>query len=246
MDDKPTIDYDTIAHTYAAQREVSPAVVEHLAARFAGLQAGSILEMGCGTADYLGALVDRLKIPGFGFDKSSQMLDQARRENPRLTLVRGDAEGRFPFEEDRFNLAFSVNLIHYLGSLRGFFGEVHRVAKGGAIVVTVTDSEDDIQRRTMSRYFPETMEIELERYPSIDAIRTTMDQTGWREIDVTHTERSFALDSLVLERFRRKAYSALRLIPQVCFEAGIARLRKDLDEGGAVVRELYTYVWGKK
>ena len=73
-----------------------------------------------------------------------------------------------------------------------------------------------------------------------------MEAAGWTAIELTHTERTFPLTSSVLEKYRRKACSALRLIPQSCFEAGMARLTKEFAQRGVMVRELYTYVWGEK
>ncbi len=239
-------DHDAIARLYAACRDVSPAVVDHLAERLTSPAISSILEMGCGTADYLAALLAKTNACGFGFDKSSKMLEQGRRKHPGAALVRADAEGRFPFQAGSFDACFSVNLIHYVTDLPAFFAEVYRVARPEAVVVTVTDSEEDIHRRTISEYFPQSVPLELDRYPAISEVRRAMEAAGWTGAHVTHTERTFPLDRPVLERFERKAYSALRLIPQSAFEAGIARLKNDLATGGAMVRELYTYVWGRK
>jgi SAM-dependent methyltransferase len=246
LDPRPKIDYDAIAPAYAAHREASSAVVDHLAERLSDAAIGSVLEMGCGTGDYLAALVQRMKLPGVGFDHYPEMLRQGRRKHAGVPLVRADAQGPFPFEDESFELCLSVNLIHYLGNLRAFFAEAYRVAKVGALVVTVTDAADDIERRTMSEYFPETLPIELERYPCLCEVRSAMQEAKWRPVGATHIERSFPLERADLEKYESKAYSALRLIPQACFEAGIARLRSDLAKGGAMLRELYTCLWGRK
>jgi len=246
VDEKPPIDYDAIAESYAAHRRASPKVLEHLTERLSQRQTGSLLEMGCGTADYLAVLAQRMKAPGVGFDKSTEMLRQGRRKHPGLTLNHADAEAAFPFDDNSFDLCFSVNLVHYLANLRAFFAEAYRVAKRPAVVVSVTDSKDDIRRRTVSEYFPETLEIELNRYPAIPQIVSAMEEAGWTGIELTHTERTFPLDSLILEDLQNKARSALRLIRQPCFEAGIARLKRDLVQGEVMMREVYTYVWGNK
>jgi hypothetical protein len=115
-----------------------------------------------------------------------------------------------------------------------------------AVVMTVTDSEEDIRGRTMSQYFPERVDIELTRYPPIADIRLAMEEAGWTAVELTHTERTFPLTAPILEKYQQKACSALRLIPQPCFEAGMARLTREFNERGVMIRELYSYLWGRK
>jgi SAM-dependent methyltransferase len=243
---KPHVDYEAIAASYAAHRSASPWVVEHLAGRLSRHGVASLLEMGCGTADYLAALTRRFSAAGFGFDKSPQMLEQAHRKNPGLTLKQGDAGGRFPFDDDCFDAAFCVNLVHYLSDLRNLFNEAYRVTKPGGTMVAVTQCKDAIRQRTMSRYFPETVQLELVRYPAMGQLRSRMEAAGWAAIEETRTDGTFPLDESMLAQFQNKAFSALRLIPQRCFEAGMASLAADLAAGQIVMREAFTYIWGTK
>ena len=49
-------------------------------------------------------------------------------------------------------------------------------------ICTVTDTDEIIRNRMpMSVYFPETIEIELQRYPSITALRTMMADAGFTD-----------------------------------------------------------------
>jgi len=69
-------------------------------------------------------------------------------------------------------------VIHYIADLDRFFAESWRVLRPGGLVLTVTDSEEDIRGRTMSHYFPETVARELDRYPAIEALRASMRTAG--------------------------------------------------------------------
>ena len=243
---KPDVDYDAIASSYAADRSASPVVIEEIVRGLSRAEIGSLLEMGCGTGDYLATLARRLGARGIGMDRSLGMLTEGRRKNPGPALVRADAQSGYPFGDGSFDACTSVNVMHYLKDLRTFFAGAFRVSKPGAMVLTVTDSEEDLRRRTQCQYFPETLEIELKRYPAISTICSVLLETGWTEVERTHTERTFPIKQSTLQGFRNKARSSLRLLPQANFEAGMARLEKDFSAGTVLMSELYTYVWARK
>ncbi len=139
-----------------------------------------------------------------------------------------------------------MNVIHYIADLGMFFQENHRVLRRDGLALTVTDSEEDIRERAMCRYFPEIVEIELQRYPPIPHILNQMKQAGFFECWVGHARRDFRMDWNHFERFKNKAYSSLRLISEGNYQAGMVHLEKDIREGKALGNELYTYVWGRK
>lgn len=238
------LDYNQIATSYASHRRASPAVVSHVAGRLGNLAIESILELGCGTANYLLALTSELGVHGTGFDRSAGMLLRHTPESSRIRLLQADAQQILPFGDAAFDLAFSVDVIHYIPELISFFERVKRVLTPGGTVLTITDSEQDIRNRTMARYFPEIVPVEIERYHSIDRIEEAMQSAGIISTAVSHVERRIDLDPIMIEKFRNKAYSALRLIPESAFQRGMARLEKDACNGPLTGVEVYTCVWG--
>jgi SAM-dependent methyltransferase len=246
MSDARALDYNSMATTYAVHRNASECVISHIAQVMPNRPVGEILEVGCGTADHLLILAGILGARGYGFDNSVRMLEEGAKKNPGLDLQRGDASVHFPYPASKFDLVFSVNVIHYISDPTRFFAEAWRVLRPGGLVVTVTDSETDIRNRTMSCYFPESIEIELGRYHPIAKIEQTMKDTGFEVTWISHTEHEFVMGESQLIKFRNKAFSALQLLPEACFQRGIRRLEQDVRSGSCFSRELYTYVWGSK
>lgn len=240
------IDYNAIAATYAVNRNASEMVIQHILGRVHPRQGGNILEIGCGTADHLYVLARTWKTEGFGFDASEGMIAEARVKNPGLNLVKGDANQQFPYGEMIFDFAYSINVIHYIRDLANFYQEARRMVKKSAFVLTVTDSEEDIRRRGISTYFPETIENELKRYPSVDTIKNAMRKAGFTDIGLSHAEREYQMDEDFVNIIAGKAYSCLRLISEDAFQNGLERLRNDVSLGTAVGREVYTFIWGAK
>ncbi|MHB0886118.1 MAG: class I SAM-dependent methyltransferase [Bacillota bacterium] len=240
------IDYDRLAHDYARAHGAIPRVVDAILGGLGERPAKDILEVGCGPADHLHVLSKAFGATGCGFDRSANMLAEAAKKNPGLSLCQGDAAVAYPYPDGRFGLVFSVNVIHYIGDLDRYFAEAMRVLRPGGTVVTVTDSWDDIRRRTMTEYFPETAAAEFQRYQDTPPIERAMRGAGFGDIHLTHSEYHFDLSREYLEKYRQKAFSALHLIDEQAFRAGLARLEAAVAAGGGKARELYTYVWGSR
>jgi ubiquinone/menaquinone biosynthesis C-methylase UbiE len=242
--------FDALASRYARHRAASPAVVSRIVERMAAEPAGYLLEIGCGTADYLAALAGPLNDDTIGLDNSPGQLQEARRKHPGVMLTLADARRRLPYAEETFRLCCSVNLIHFIDDLEGYFREVARVVRPGGQVVTVTDSERDLRDRTLSVYFPSTVALEMDRYAHCTPprIRRAMRAAGWTAVSTDHTRRAYPLRDFLV-RATHRAYSILaddRLAPDA-YASGIRRLERDLaDDPDAQAEELHTYVWGRK
>ena len=95
-DDERTLfptDYDAYASTYAWTRRAVPWVLQPLIRSVGLLAAGaSVLEIGCGTGNYISALAEgRPDLLHFGFDLSEAMLTEARGRASSVVFVQGDA-----------------------------------------------------------------------------------------------------------------------------------------------------------
>jgi len=220
--------------------------VEHIINRIR--YADRILEVGCGTADYLSILSELLYAHGFGFDTSSSMISEASKKNQRieLELATADKNGPFPYGNSEFDFVFNINLVHYISDLENLFKESFRVLQNDGSVLTVTDSCQDISERTLTSYFPETLDIDRGRYPGNSSIISAMKKAGFEGIYTTKVKTSFEFKKQHFEQYRNKAYSSLRLIPEESFEEGIKRLGSDMERGLVLGKKAYTQIWGIK
>jgi ubiquinone/menaquinone biosynthesis C-methylase UbiE len=246
LSDQLFVNYDAMAAAYAHTRRGSPRVVSDIVERCRNRPTHDILEIGCGTANHLLAVAASLGASGFGFDRSMSMLEQGRLKGEGLRLAQADAGLDLPFGQASFDLVFSVDFIHYLRDLPGIFPEVCRILRPGGVVVTVTESSEDLHNRSQSRYFPETVGVELQRYHPTSTIESAMRRSGLAEVLLTHTEHTVPVDESHLAIARNKTASSLRLIPEKSFQAGLALLTADLQRGCGIWNELRTYVWGVK
>lgn len=237
------IDYDEAARAYALHRDVHPGVVEELLAG-AGLGAGSrVLDVGCGTGNYARALQQASGCTMFGIEPSQQMRARAEQSAQWDALLTGSAV-HLPLPDNSIDLIYSTDVIHHVPDRHRFFHEAARVLAPGGLLATVTDSHEDIrQRRPLSSHFPETVEIELQRYPAMPVLQSEMAAAGFRDMRVARVWLDYALREA--QAYRDKAFSSLLLIDEEAFQRGLGRLERELVYGPIPCISLYSILWGE-
>ena len=238
------IDYDELAATYASERTINPSVLRELVGR-SGINAGSsFLEVGCGTGNYLSAVLAAAGCAGWGVDPSAGMLSQAGRKWPPMQTMVGDVE-QLAVGDSNADFIYSVDVIHHVQDIDAAYAECWRVLRRGGRVCTVTDSESVIRGRVpLSSCFPETVTVEIDRYPSMTELEQAMSDAGFECIDEKEVEYVHPLEDLTA--YERRAYSCLHLISEEAFERGLQQLRGLVEQGTAVVESRYVMLWGTK
>jgi SAM-dependent methyltransferase len=227
------MDYDAYAPTYARARWAVPWLVSSLAAEVERVPTRSlVLEIGCGTGNYVEALGERLPDRRYvAFDRSQGMLREATRRDGRGGYFRGDADRGFPVRSRSVALAFAVDVLHHLTDYAAFFGEVGRVLQASGAFVAVTDSEWNLRRRSLTRYFPEVLAVELERYPTLDELDRRALAAGLGPAGRALAEGHLELDDGFLGKLEARCSSAMRLIPEEAHRRGMERVREARQRG---------------
>jgi ubiquinone/menaquinone biosynthesis C-methylase UbiE len=172
------------------------------------------------------------------------MLEAARQRLLEADLQQGRGE-QIDYPAESLDLVFSVDVIHHVADCPAYFREVFCVLKKGGRLCTVTDSEEIIRRRQpLAVYFPETVEIELKRYPAIADLRGMMAEAGFGGLQEELAEFPYSLTDN--QTYREKAFSCLHLISEEAFERGIARMDDDLGKGPIPCVSRYLLLWGRK
>ena len=241
------IDYDQLAATYATTRSAHPVVMARLHdAAIAALDVGTgrLLEIGCGTGNYVGALQDATGAAAWGVDPSAEMLAVARNRWPGVCFEQGAGEA-LPFADGSFDLVFSVDVAHHLADPPACLAEAWRVLVPGGKLCTVTDSERIIATRApLAAYWPETVAVEMQRYHSIGTLEVWLGRAGFMHITAEDVEHGYDLTRI--EPYRTRAFSALRLIDDEAFARGLARLENDLVRGAVRCVTRYVMLWSQK
>jgi ubiquinone/menaquinone biosynthesis C-methylase UbiE len=207
-------------------------------------KSSKVLEVGCGTGNYAIELISLVGCKMWAIDSSEEMLSRAKERSVEINFTLGKAE-ELQFPKGFFDMVFSVDVIHHLLSQLDFLTEAERVLHGGGRICTVTDSEWVIRHREpLSVYFPDTVEIDLKRYPRIEELRRIMTQVGFGEVKEAMVEFPYELHTA--RAYRDKAFSCLHIISKQAFELGIERMERDLQSGPIKCVSRYSLLWGTK
>ncbi len=194
--------------------------------------------------NYIAALQSATGCAAWGVDPSAGMLATAGERCRCVTFRLGDAE-TLDFAAERFDLLFSVDVAHHLTDHAAHFREAHRVLTPGGHICTVTDSAQIIrEREPLATYFPETVRVDLERYPRIPWLREIMQGQGFHDIQQMAVEFAYSLHSV--EAYSDRTFSCLHLIPDKAFERGLRRMEKDMHAEGIQCTARYLLLWGTR
>jgi ubiquinone/menaquinone biosynthesis C-methylase UbiE len=241
----PVSVYDErVASDYARYRSVHPEVLRQLIAVAPIGRESRVLEVGCGTGNYICALNDSVGCACWGIDPSAPMLAQAQGRGSPVTFMHGRAE-EMELPAESFDLVFSVDVIHHIADRPKAFHQSNRVLRSGGKICVVTDSEEILRtRQPLSIYFPETVAVELARYPAIGRLRTEMRAAGFGRPSEATVEFAAKLENM--DSYRARVYSSLAGISDEAFARGIERMEKALQTGPIRSVSRYLMLWGTK
>jgi len=230
--------YQSIAADYVRHRRVHPEVVRSLVSIGTLSPASAVLDVGCGTGNYLFALSEIVGCDCWGIDPSEAMLAEAQSRLTQAHLYCASAE-RMKLPADQFDLVFAVDVVHHLTNRSSVFHQCLRALRPGGKLCLVTESTEMLrQREPHATYFPDAIEIEMARYPNVAVLKSELIAAGF--VDFQELEVELQAELTDIEPYRAKAHSSLQLISQDAFDVGIKRLEEALSSGP--IRYIWRYI----
>ena len=201
--------YNHFANIYSQTRTCAPWLVNILKNEFAKLKPGTeIIEIGCGTGNYAIELSNIFPDINFrGFDLSEEMLKIARSRTDKVEFARGNADLKFPYTNSTADAVFLVDVIHHIVDYKNFFNECKRVLKPGGILIISTDTEDDFRNRSGIKFFPETLEVERERYPTLNELNIHSENSDLKFITKESITGTYEINDTMFNEAGNIAYS---------------------------------------
>ena len=186
-----------------------------------------VLEVGCGTGKWLAELASA-GCGVAGVDPSAEMLRRAAAE-VKGSLCRGSAES-LPCRSASFDAVFYVNAFHHFATPESALGETFRVLRpGGKLLSIGLDPHEGTGPWYVYEFFPETLALDLARFPSRARRTRWMEAAGFRNIDVRVAERlssSRSFEEAIHDGVLEPSFtSQLRALSRAEYSAGVERIR---------------------
>jgi ubiquinone/menaquinone biosynthesis C-methylase UbiE len=165
------------------------------------------------------------------------MLAQAQRRLARIPLVQGTAE-RLPWPAQSFDRVFCINAFHHFADKAAFLAEARRLLRpDGTILIVGLDPHSGVDQWFVYDYFPESFEIDRQRFPAASSLRTWMKEAGFQECttqEVEHwTYRLPVREILKQGRLDETATSQLSVLTDAEYQRGMERIKADIERAEA-------------
>ncbi len=161
--ENPAFDYDKLGQKYSGHRQTDPRIAEYV---FEELKdAKTVLNVGAGAGSYEPTTKYVVAV------EPSFVMRSQRIQNGKLPAINAKADN-LPFDDNSFDASMAMVTIHHWPDIDKGLKELRRVTKGQVIIMTFDPEHlDDFWN---ANYFPELIEVEKARYPSIDSIKNSL------------------------------------------------------------------------
>lgn len=223
-------DYSRIASFYDKGRALSDEIMAlwmELIADIAGDSSGTrVLDLGCGTGRFTLAMAYQLGYRVTGADMSAEMLDKARQKDGH-NLIRWDKQDacRLTYDNDSFDVVFISHLLHHIDDPVLVLNEAGRILASPGVIFLRYGSMEQIEHDIVHAFFPETLEIDRVRTPSVSTVETWLKEAGFRNITTQEIkQQTWKTPEAVVESIKYKNTSVLTLISEDSFNKGLNEL----------------------
>lgn len=239
-------DYNEISKIYDDVREAEFQLIELMLEKLDIDEKSRVIEIGCGTANYLRVINKVTKAEIWGIDQSQGMLDRAKEKCLGGKFFIDNAEKLSNVPDGSFDLVYMVDVIHHIKDIASMFRNIKRILKPNGMVFVFTDSHEQIKNRLTSKYFPETLEYELGRYQDLPEIIECLRVSSFSEaysdyIDVGADDN---IGPKLIEIASKKGYSMFGPLSEEEINKGVEKLKADIEKGPLVYNQLAAYVVG--
>jgi len=236
-------DYDSISSQYDRryQGQKYPGI-DHALSQFVRSDSNvDVLEVGCGTGHWLKTIKTRASFLT-GLDLSTNMLQRARQEVPAALLVRARAE-TLPYCSLSFDRVFCINAFHHFTDKPAFLTEARRVLRPyGELMIVGLDPYARLDRWWVYDYFPETLELDRQRYPSTAEMRANMERVGFSRCETMvaeHLTVQLPAHTAIERGLLDKSYtSQLTILSTREYQEGMTRVTRAIDAAKVAGEEL--------
>jgi ubiquinone/menaquinone biosynthesis C-methylase UbiE len=230
-------DYSNQARTYDETRAASPSVLGPLRDALEGAPGRRLVDIGGGTGNYSRALRDEGWDP-LVVDREPAMLAQAAAKG--LETLQADAQ-RLPLPDACADAAMLVSMLHHVEDPAAAIAEAKRILRPRGRLVLMVFTREDVEDMWLTDYFPSTRAWIVESHRSLAEHLAML--PGARSIEIAYRDlEDGSLGALAAHpekladpRWHRQTsyFERLQRDHAEELEAGLARLRRDIEAGRA-------------
>lgn len=223
----PAFNYDKFGQQYSGYRQTDPFIAQYIIEALGTAQ--TILNVGAGAGSY--EPDDRYIVAV----EPSVMMRSQRQNKGKVPAINAKADN-LPFDDQSFDASMALVTVHHWPDMVKGLQEMRRITKNQVIIMTF--DPERLYDFWNYQYFPELIEVEKARYPTIDFITQALG--GNSEIIPVSIpllcvdgfqEAFYGRPEAFLEKEVRRSQSAWGFLKPELEEELVHRLKTDLDTG---------------
>ncbi|WP_096438841.1 class I SAM-dependent methyltransferase [Alteribacter populi] len=225
--ENPAFNYDEHGHQYSGHRRTDPRIAEYVYAALGS--AKTVLNVGAGAGSYEPG--DRYVIAV----EPSRVMRSQRQTTQKAPAIIGTADS-LPFDDHSFDASMAMVTIHHWPDMRKGLQELRRVTRDQVVIMTF--DPDSLNEFWNAHYFPELIEVEKSRYPTIKSITNALGgKCEVQPIPVPFDcvdgfqEAFYGRPEAFLKKEVRLSQSAWRFLPEGVEDKLVKALSDDLKSG---------------
>jgi SAM-dependent methyltransferase len=225
--ENPAFNYDKFGKKYSSHRQTDERIAEYVYRELA--DAKTILNVGSGAGSY--EPTDKYVVAV----EPSVAMRQQRLDKNKVPAFNAKADN-LPFDNNSFDASMALVTIHHWPDIDKGLKELRRVTKHQVVIMTF--DPEQLDNFWNAEYFPEVIEIEKQRYPTVNFIK---DSLGGHCIVIPipipldckdgFQEAFYGRPEAFLEKEVRLSQSAWGFVPEDKQEEIVRRLKIDLENG---------------
>lgn len=225
--DNPAFNYDKLGQKYSSYRQTDPRIAQYVTNALA--DAKTVLNVGAGAGSY--EPMDKYVVAV----EPSVAMRQQRIDRNKVPAINAKADN-LPFDNNSFDASMAMITVHHWSDMDKGLKELRRVTKHQIVIMTF--DPEQLDNFWNAEYFPEVIEVEKARYPTIDFIKNSLGG-HCKVIPIPipldckdgFQEAFYGRPEAFLEKEIRLSQSAWGFIPDEKQEEIVKRLKMDLESG---------------
>ena len=224
--------YRQIANKYDIARSLSEQNlelwIELISKKISSIGKVDFLDLGCGTGRFSIPIATRLGYSVTGADNSKEMLLKAKEKTGEVQ-IKWDLQDAtsLTYPNGSFDAVFMSHLLHHVDNPIKVVKECYRILRPNGIILNRYGAIEHIRDDTEHRFFPETLEIDEARIPTIKQVEEWFRGVGFNDVSSeTILQQTYRSAEEILERTKLKSTSVLTLISQSSFKQGLEALQE--------------------
>ncbi len=192
-----------------------------------------VLDLACGTGNYLLTQVGHFKsadVEWFGIDKSKEMLDIARGKIASADLSLGGAES-LPYKSDFFDFITCNFAFHHFKDKYAVLDQLARTIHPDGTIRIRNMNPCHMSYSWVHRFFHGTSKIDTDRFWPHTKLYSELEKRGFSvTVREKYTMTRVSMEEILKEAENRDM-SQLHLISEKEYQAGLARIVREMKRG---------------